>query len=120
MKSSHAPHRVGQVACLSCDRRHAVTRPSVVCSLMADVRSEERRGGEEWRSRWSADHLKKKGRHTILQGAGISAVCSPDLVHAVLPAATGAPGAGERALAGSPHEELSCAAPSRSSGMPVM
>src|SRR2546426_3113965 len=36
-------------------------------------------------------------------------------VHAVLSAATGAPGAGERALAGSPHEELSCAAPSRSS-----
>src|SRR2546428_631975 len=24
------------------------------------VRSEERRGGEEWRSRWSPDHLKKK------------------------------------------------------------
>src|SRR2546421_1587528 len=37
MKSSHAPHPVGQVACLSCDRRHAVTRPSVVCSLMAHV-----------------------------------------------------------------------------------
>src|SRR2546422_396427 len=35
--------------------------------------------------------------------------------HSVLSAATGAPGAGERALAGSPHEELSCAAPSRSS-----
>src|SRR5260370_21090268 len=24
------------------------------------ARSEERRGGEEWRSRWSPDHLKKK------------------------------------------------------------
>ena len=26
-----------KLACLSCDRRHAVTRPSVVCSLMTDV-----------------------------------------------------------------------------------
>src|SRR3712207_9149462 len=28
-------------------------------------RSGERRGGEEWRSRWSPDHLKKKERRTI-------------------------------------------------------
>ena len=26
-----------KLACLSCDRRHAVTRPSMVCSLMTDV-----------------------------------------------------------------------------------
>src|SRR3989449_10803989 len=25
-----------------------------------EVRSEERRGGKEWRSRWAPDHLKKK------------------------------------------------------------
>src|SRR5256885_4232830 len=28
----------------------------------AGARSEERRGGEEWRSRWAPDHLKKKIR----------------------------------------------------------
>src|SRR3989449_3685365 len=31
--------------------------------LAKQVRSGERRGGEEWRSRWSPYHLKKKRRH---------------------------------------------------------
>src|SRR5256886_6439597 len=33
--------------------------------VLRQLRSEERRVGEEWRSRWSPDHLKKKKKKII-------------------------------------------------------
>src|SRR4051794_13442934 len=47
--------------------------------LDRDVRSEERRVGKEWRSRWSPDHLKKKSKKREARGKDITALeCCSD------------------------------------------
>src|SRR4029078_13731323 len=44
--------------------------PDVLAALARVVRSEERRVGEEWRSRWAPDHLKKKKKKKMVVCGG--------------------------------------------------
>src|SRR2546430_15260318 len=46
------------------DAARTAGKPASVGGEMASERSEERRVGEEGRSRWSPDHLKKKKENT--------------------------------------------------------
>src|SRR5438132_14369417 len=44
------------------DAQPALTITFVLATIVLNTRSEERRVGKEWRSRWSPYHLKKKRR----------------------------------------------------------